>query len=193
MSHAGYAAASLSTGRFDRGIERRLFAGDAARAGVFAAYSGGYTSLDLEAGRHQRLGDWQLTSYLGASHVGMRQDGFAEWGSGFALQAKAADLSRTQAIAGLRAGRDWHGMRLSAWSEWQQTLRADGFDVQAGFTGIDAWAPLPLADAAMSGGLVGFGLEAWLGRNARLMLDVDQRFGPRGSERMGSLRYVLGF
>ncbi|MDH7451832.1 S8 family serine peptidase [Luteimonas composti] len=193
MSHAGYAAASLSTGRFDRGIERRLFAGDAARAGVFAAYSGGYTSFDVEAGRHQRLGDWQLTSYLGASHVGMRQDGFAEWGSGFALQAKAADLSRTQAIAGLRAGRDWHGLRLSAWSEWQQTLRADGFDVQAGFTGIDAWAPLPLADAAKSGGLVGFGLEAWLGRNARLMLDVDQRFGPRGSERVGSLRYVLGF
>ncbi len=193
MSADGYVAAHLASGRFDRGIERRLFAGDDARPGVFAAYSGRYGSLELEAGRHRELGDWRLTPYVGAGHARMRNDGFAEWGSGFGLTAAAATLTRTQAVAGLRASRDWRGARLHVWSEWQQTLRADGFDVQASFTGIDSWSPLPMADAAKSGGLVGFGLETWLGRNARLSLDFDQRFGPRGHERMGSLRYVLGF
>ncbi|MGJ4727871.1 S8 family serine peptidase [Luteimonas sp. SDU101] len=189
----GYAAAHLASGRFERGIERRLFGGDAGRAGVFSAYTGRYGSLELEAGRHQALGGWQLTPYIGAGYVRMRNDGFAEWGSGFGLQAAAATLTRTQAIAGLRASRDWRGARLRAWSEWQQTLQAEGFDMQASFIGIDSWSPLPLADAAKSGGLVGVGLEAWMGRNARLMLDLDQRFGPRGDERMGTLRYAMGF
>ena len=193
LSGEGYAMAQLAAGRFDRDIERRLFAGGADRSGVFSAYSGQHASLGIEAGRHQRLGEWRLTSYLGADHVRLRSDGFEERGSGFALRADPATLARTQATAGLRASRDWRDLRLRAWSEWQQTLHASGFDVQASFTGIDSWAPLPMADAARSGGLVGLGLDAWIGRGGRLSLDFDQRFGPRGSERMGSLRYALGF
>ncbi len=193
LSGEGYAAGQLATGRYDRDIERRLFAGGDARRGVFSAYSGSYASLGIEAGRHQRLGGWQLTSYLGADHVRLRSDGFEERGSGFALRADPAALARTQATAGLRASRDWRKLRLHAWSEWQQTLHASGFDIQASFTGIDSWSPLPMADAARSGGLVGLGLETWLGRNARLTVGLDQRFGPRGDERMGSVRYVLGF
>src|SRR5690606_28478246 len=189
----GYAASHLAVGRFDRDIERRLFNGADPRAGVSSAYSGRYSSLGLEAGRHQRLGKWQLTPYVGADHVRLDNQGFEEWGSALALRAEAATLTRTQATAGLRASRDWRGARLHAWSEWQQTLQADGFDMQASFTGIDSWSALPLADAAKSGGMFGLGLDAWLGRNAQLSLAFDQRFGPRGSERMGSVRYVLGF
>ncbi len=188
-----YVAAQVSGGRFDRDVERRLFDGADARAGAFTGYSGRYTSVGLEFGRRYRLGEWQLAPHAGADHVRLRDDGFQEWGSGFALRAEGSTLTRTQAIAGLRASRDWHGARLHAWSEWQQTLRADGFGTLASFTGIDAWSPLPMADAARSGGLLGFGLEAWLGRDARLSLDVDQRFGPRGDERMASLRYVAEF
>src|SRR5690606_8578720 len=135
----GYALGHVGAGRFDRDIERRLFAGDDARRGVFSAYSGSHTSLGIEAGRHQRLGEWRLTSYLGADHVRLRSDGFEERGSGFALRADPASLTRTQATAGLRASRDWRNLRLHAWSEWQQTLHASGFDVQASFTGIDSW------------------------------------------------------
>ena len=189
----GYAFGHVSAGRFDRDIQRSLFDGADARAGVYSAYSGRHASLGVEAGRHLRAGAWQLTPWLGADHVRLQGDGFQEWGSAFALRAHAATLDRTQATAGLRASRGWHGARLQAWTEWQQVLRADGFDVQASLAAIDSWSPLPLADAARSGGLVGLGLEARAGRDARLTLALDQRFGPRGDERMASLRYVLGF
>ncbi|WP_238346248.1 autotransporter serine protease [Luteimonas saliphila] len=193
LSADGYVATHAGFGRFDRDIERWLFAGADARAGVFGAYSGGYASVGAEAGRHLRLGAWRLTPYLGADHVRVQNDGFAEWGSGFALQARAATLRRTQATAGVRGAFDWRGARLHAYSEWQQTLSAAGFEVDASFVDIDSWSPLPLADAAKSGGLFGVGLDAPLGRGASVSLGLDQRFGPRGDERTGSLRYAIGF
>ncbi|MDH5834219.1 autotransporter serine protease [Luteimonas kalidii] len=193
VSASGYALAQASTGRFDRDIERHLFAGEDARAGVFTGYAGDVSSLGLEAGRQLHLGDWQVTPYVGADHVRVSHDGFEEWGSGYALRTQAATFQRTQATAGLRAGFHWRGARLHAYSEWQQTLAASGFDIDASFVGLDSWSPLPLADAARSGGLFGFGLEAPLGRRAWLSLGVDQRFGPRGDERMGSVRYTIGF
>src|SRR5690606_20426990 len=155
----GYAASHLVVGRFDRDIERRLFDGADARAGVSSAYSGRYSSLGMEAGRHQRLGEWQLTPYVGADHVRLDNQGFEEWGSALRLRTAAATLPRRQAPAGLRGSRYWRGAGLHAWSEWQQTLQTDGFDMQASFTGIDSWSPLPLADAAKSGGMVGLGLD----------------------------------
>lgn len=193
LFEAGYAAAQAGVGRFDRDIERRLFAGEDARTGVFGAYSGSVSTFGIEAGRHHRFGELQVTPYLGADHVRLDSDGFREWGSSLALQARAATMRRTQAIAGLRAALDWRGARLDAYSEWQQTLDADGFDVDATFVGVDSWSPLPIADAAKSGGLFGVGLTAGLGRNAALTFGFDQRFGPRGDERMGSMRYVFGF
>ncbi|WP_457021148.1 S8 family serine peptidase [Luteimonas sp. A611] len=193
LSADAYATGQLTTGRYDRDIERWLFAGADARTGVSSAYAGSYTSLGTEAGRRLQLGEWQLTPWLGVDHVRLHSDGFEEWGSGFGLRANAATLTRTQVTTGLRASRDWHGVRLHAWSEWQQTLQASGFDMQASFTGIDSWSPLPLAGAAKSGGLLGVGIDTWLGHNAQLSLACDQRFGPRGNERMGSVRYVLGF
>lgn len=189
----GYALGQATSGRFDRDIERWLFDGPDARAGVHGTTSGGYASLAVEAGRHLHRGAWRLTPYLGADHVRMRSDGFEEWGSAFALRTADATLARTQATVGLRARRDWRGASLRAWSEWQQTLQAEGFALQASLAGIDSWSPLPLADAAKPGGLVGLGLGTWLGRAGRLELGVDQRFGPRGGDRMAHLRYLLAF
>ncbi|MDH5829280.1 S8 family serine peptidase [Luteimonas sp. M1R5S18] len=193
VSAHGYALATAGTGRFDRDIERQLFTGEDARAGVSSGYAGDVATVGVEAGRQLHLGGWQLTPYVGADMVRVSQDGFEEWGSGYALRTRAASLQRTQATAGLRAGFDWAGARLHAYSAWQQTLSASGFDIDASFVGLDSWSPLPLADAARSGRLFGLGLEAPVGRHAWLSLGLDQRFGPRGDERMGSVRYTLGF
>ncbi len=194
LSGAAYVLGQFGFGRFDRIIERNVFAGDAARQGVFSLYSGDYSSLGVEVGSRRRLGGLHLTPYAGAEHTRLRQDGFVEWGGdGFGLQARAASMQRTQAIAGLRVERDWRGATFRAYGEWQQTLSAGGFAVDASFTGIDIWSPLPVADAAKSGGLFGIGVDVSPARNTRLSFGFDQRFGPRGDESMASMRYVLGF
>ena len=195
LGEDSYALAQLGSGRFDRRLERQLYAGEGARDGVFSQYAGDYTTLAVEAGRrHAFAGGLQLTGYLGAEQTTLRSDGFEETGSvGFALRGREAELRRSQAIAGLRAAFGWRGVGLRAHAEWQQTLSAHGFDVQASFVGIDSWSPLPMADAARSGGLFGFGLDAPLGRRAAVSLGLDRRFGPRGDERMASMRYVFAF
>ena len=189
----GYAMVQAGFGRFDRHIERSLFDGDA-RQGVFSRYAGDYLTLGLEGGRQARLGDALLTAYVGGDYTQLQTDGFRESGdTGFALHADASRVSRLQAVAGLRAEHDWRGTTWRAYGEWQQVLDASGFDVQASFTGIDSWAPLPLADAARSGGLFGIGVGTRVSRNAAVSFGFDQRFGPRGDERMASLRYAYGF
>lgn len=189
-----YAMARLGFGRFDRNVERHLFDGEDARRGVAGRYGGGFSSVAFEAGRRHRAGGAALTAYAGAEHARLRSKAFREWGdTGFALEVQAADMRRTQAYAGVRAEFGLAGMAWRAYGEWQQVVSADGFDVMASFTGIDSWSPLPLPDAAKSGGLFGVGFDAWTGREARLSFGLDQRFGPRGHERMASLRYVLGF
>lgn len=197
MDAQGYTMARLGFGRFDRSIERDLLAAVAsdARSGVASRYTGDHLSLGVERGRVQHFGSLQLASYLGGEHIRVSSDGFTEWGGqGFGLQARAATMLRTQAIAGLRAEQVLPGgATLQAYGEWQQTLAADGFEVEASFIGIDSWSPLPLAAAARSGGMFGVGVEAWLTRDTRLSLRMDQRFGPHGDERRASLRYVWGF
>ena len=190
----GYAMAQLGSGRFDRRLERELYAGDGARDGIFSQYAGSTTTLGVEAGSRLALGGFALTGYLGAERSTLRSDGFEETGgSGFALRGRGGELQRSQAIAGLRSAFDWRGIGLRMHAEWQQTLSARGFDLQASYVGIDSWSPLPMAGAAKSGGLFGFGFDAPLGRNAALSLGLDQRFGPRGEERMAAMRYLFAF
>ncbi|WP_235973071.1 autotransporter serine protease [Luteimonas sp. MC1895] len=180
-------------GRFERDVERRLFAGERS-SGVSSRYSGDYTSASVEAGYRFEAAGFALSPYLGAEHVRLRSDGFSESGAdGFGLRVGAWDAARSQALAGLRVQRAWQGLDLHGYGEWQETLSASGFDLQAGFVGADAWAPLPGQAATRSGGVFGFGARTWLGHNALLGLGYDQRFGPRGRDRMVSLRYVQGF
>lgn len=188
-----YLLGQATTGRFQRDIERRLFAGDG-MAGVSSRYDGGYTAASAEAGYRLDVAGVALTPYVAAEHVRMRSDGFNEGGAeGFGLRTDAWDASRSQAITGLRMEGQWQGLLLHGYGEWQQTLASSGFDVQASFTGVDAWAPLAGQSPALSGGVFGVGAQAWVGRNALLGLGYDQRFGPRGDERLVSLRYSLGF
>jgi len=189
----GYLAAQLGFGRSQRNILRHPFAGDGWQ-GVSSQSNARYGSLALEAGSRLALGAAALTPYLGVEHSWLDNDPFQEWGgAGFGLRADAASMQRTQAIVGLRVEGTWHGLEIGGHAGWQQVLAADGFDVMASFTGIDSWSPLPMADAARSGGVFGLGVKAQISPKARLSANLDQRFGPRGNERIAMLRYVCGF
>ncbi|WP_058834409.1 S8 family serine peptidase [Luteimonas abyssi] len=195
---AAHVIGQVGVGRFDRDLRRDLFTG-AGWSGVHSAYSGETFNAAVEGGYRVALGaDAQLTPYLGAEYTRLASDGFEELGAdGFGLRADAWRSSRSQAIAGVRgawtgawAARAW---TLGGYAEWQQTLSADGLEVAARFVGADAWSPLAGFQPERSGGLFGLGLQTQLGGNAAAGFGYDQRFGPRGSDRMVSLRYVQGF
>ena len=189
-----YALGQAGLGRFDRQLERHLFTG-ARSMGVFSTYAGDFLTASLETGYRFGSADWGVTPYLGAEYTRIRSDGFNELGGeGMGLRADAWTSSRSQAIAGLRGERSLlAGLSLHGYAEWQQTLSAHGLDVEAGFTGADAWSPLQGLQPGRSGGLFGLGLNAPLGSSGVVTLGFDQRFGPRGDARMVSLRYALGF
>lgn len=192
-SGRGYALAQLGAGHFQREVDRQLLLGDSA-FGAGARYGGRFGSASIESG--VRLGGLRaaLTPYLGASHVQVRSDGFAEQGGlGFGLRSQETDARRSLAMAGLRGERQWRAWTIRGYAEWQQELARDGFSAQASFTGIDAWAPMIGGALPRSSGLAGVALEAWLGRNGRLSLGYDQRFGDGLDVSQAALRYSAGF
>jgi len=189
----GYLSAQLGLGRSQRHLLRHPFAGDGWQ-GVSSQSNARYGNLALEAGRVMALGAAVLVPYVGMEHSWLDNDPFQEWGgAGFGLRANAASMQRTQALVGVRGEGHWRGLEINGHAQWQQVMAADGFAVMASFTGIDSWSPLPLADAARSGGTFGVGIKAQFSSRSRLSADFDQRFGPRGHERIAMLRYVRGF
>jgi len=189
----GYLTAQLGLGRSQRHLLRHPFAGDGWQ-GVSSQSNARYGNLALEAGRVMALGTAVLVPYVSMEHSWLDNDPFQEWGgAGFGLRANAASMQRTQALVGVRGEGHWRGLDINGHAQWQQVMASDGFAVMASFTGIDSWSPLPLADAARSGGVFGIGIKAQLSSGSRLSADFDQRFGPRGHERIAMLRYVRGF
>jgi len=188
-----YLAAQLGFGHHQRHTLRHPFTGDRWQ-GVYSQTRARHAAASVEVGRRFTLNAVTLAPYLGVDHVRLDDGGFQEWGgAGFGLHADAGRVQRTQALAGLRAKGHWYGLELSGYAEWQQVLVADGFAPLASFTGIDSWSPLPLADAARSGGGFGVSARTWLTPRAHLSTSVDQHIGPRGRERMAMVRYVYGF
>lgn len=189
----GYTLARLGFGRFDRDIDRRLFTGDGWTRAQ-SAYSGGHVSLSLEAGRHFLWGGARITPYLGVEHTRLHSDGFDESNAGaFGLTGRGWQAERSQAIVGVRMRRAWRDWSLHGHAEWQQTLGANGFGLQASFVGLDAWSPLPSLAPGRSGGSFGIGAQTWLSARTQLSFGVDQRFGPRGDDRMASMQLRAGF
>lgn len=188
-----YMLAQYGFGRFDRDVERSLFAGES-RDRVASRYSGSYGTVGAEAGLRFGSGNARLTPYVGAEYTRLDSDGFNEPGAnGFGLKAHASTASQTQAIAGMRAEYTLRGLTLRSYAEWQQPLAVDGSEVEASFTGVEAWSPLPAWRSSQSGGLFGLGADAWLTRNSVLSFGYDQRFGPHGNERQLSATFGLGF
>jgi len=189
----GYVMGQFGAGQWQRQIDRELLLG-ASRYGVHSDYDGDFAQVGLEAGYRFDGAAGSLVPYVGTEHVQVRSDGFHEQGAaGFGLRTGDSTSSRTQAIAGLRASRDWQRFSLSGYAEWQQTLSSDGLELSASFVGVDSWSPLAASNPALSGGMVGLQATAWLGRTSTLALGLDQRFGPRGDASLVSLKYAFGF
>ncbi|CTP89312.1 autotransporter serine protease [Xanthomonas translucens pv. poae] len=187
-----YALAQLGTGQYRRQLDRGLLLGDTV-ADASSRYAGRFLSSSVEVGYRFGRGKASLTPYAGADYSRIDSDGFREQGGdGFGLMAAAASSSRSQALAGLRAGYGGRGWSLQGYAEWQQTLAAQGLQRQASFVGVDAWAPLVDLQPARSGGLFGASLDRRWGSSA-LGAGYDRRFGPRGDDHALSLRYRLGF
>ncbi|WP_345776328.1 S8 family serine peptidase [Luteimonas salinisoli] len=202
MAYAGigdqtwYAQGGIGAGRFDQDVRRTLQLGTAFD-GVRTRYSGSIASAHGEAGYRLQLGATRLSPFVGVQYAQVRRDGFVEHGgSGFGLQAGAAETERWQALAGARAARTLRlgGRRvdLDAHAHWQQTLSASGEAFQASFTGIDDWRPLA-AGLHEQGGLFGVRLSTALSAGASLRMDYEQRFGGEGGARMLSASFRYGF
>nr|WP_244292425.1 autotransporter domain-containing protein [Xanthomonas hyacinthi] len=187
-----YALAQLGAGQYRRQLDRSLLLGDTV-ADASSRYAGRFLSASMEVGYRVGCGKASLTPYAGADYSRIDSDGFREQGGdGFGLMAAAASSSRSQALAGVRAGYGRQGWSLQGYAEWQQTLAAQGLQRQASFVGVDAWAPLVDLQPARSGGLVGASLDRrW--NSSALGIGYDRRFGPRGDDHALSLRYRLGF
>ncbi|WP_238390274.1 autotransporter serine protease [Pseudoxanthomonas daejeonensis] len=188
-----YLMGQFGAGQWQRQIDRELLLG-ASRYGVHSDYDGDFAVAGVEAGYRFDGAAGSLVPYLGTEHTQVRSDGFQEQGAaGFGLRTGASTSSRTQAIAGLRASRDWQRISLSGYAEWQQTLASDGLEVSASFVGVDSWSPLAASNPALSGGMVGLSAKAWLTTNSTVSFGYDQRFGPRGDASLVSLKYAFGF
>lgn len=188
-----YVMGQLGAGQWQRQIDRELLLG-ASRYGLHSDYDGDFTVAGLETGYRFDGKAGTLVPYLGTEHARVRSDGFHEDGAaGFGLRSDGSVASRTQAIAGLRASRDWSRFSLQGYAEWQQTLASDGLEMSASFVGVDAWSPLAASNPALSGGMFGLQATAWLSPQSTLSFGYDQRFGPRGDAQMVSLKYAFGF
>ena len=190
---AAYVLGQAGFGQYQRELDRGLLLG-AGQVGTHARYGGNFLSASVESGYRFGQGGAALTPYLGAEFTRIDNDGFREQGGlGFGLRADGWRSQRMQALAGLRGQYQWRRLGLGAYAEWQQALASNGLALDAGFVGIDAWAPLAGLQPARSGGLFGLSAQAWLSAATRLSLGYDQRFGPRGGEQQVALRLQQDF
>lgn len=188
-----YALGQVGAGQFNREIDRQLLLG-AGQYGVNARYGGSFSAASVETGYRFGGGRASLTPYLGADYSRVDSDRFTEQGGlGFGLRTEGNLSTRSQALAGVRAERQWGSWSLRGYAEWQQLLSSDGLTQDASFVGVDAWAPLAGLQPARSGGLFGLSVESWLSRNTRVSFGYDQRFGPRGDLSQVALRYSAAF
>jgi len=188
-----YALGQVGAGQFNREIDRQLLLG-AGQYGVNARYGGSFSAASVETGYRFGDGRASLTPYLGADYSRVDSDRFTEQGGlGFGLRTEGNLSTRSQALAGVRAERQWGSWSLHGYAEWQQLLSSDGLTQDASFVGVDAWAPLAGLQPARSGGLFGLSVETWLSRNTRVSFGYDLRFGPRGDLSQVALRYSAAF
>ncbi len=192
-SGGAYALGQVGAGQLTRQIDRQLLLGTG-QYGVNARYGGSFSMASVETGYRFGSAQAALTPYVGADYARVDNDRFSEQGGlGFGLRTQGGISSRSQALAGVRAEREWRGWSLRGYAEWQQLLSSQGLDADASFVGVDAWAPMAGLQPTRSGGLFGVSVESWLSRNTRLGFGYDQRFGPRGDLRQVALRYSAAF
>lgn len=194
----GYLQGRLGFGRFDRKVDRSILLGTR-QTGAATSYSGDYDVAQAEVGRHLRWGASRLTPYLASQYARIRNDDFSESGAdGFGLKAQANQSERWQAIAGLRADRQWRlagggWLGLEARAEWQKTLSAQGGAFDASFVGIDQWQTLAGIGLADQTRLFGIGMNLGLSDRATLNFDLSHRSAPNLQDNQASVQYAFGF
>ncbi|QDH70373.1 S8 family serine peptidase [Marilutibacter alkalisoli] len=174
-----YVFGRYTSGRMDRRMQRQVLLGGQA-FGVDSDYASRYDTLGLQAGYRFDADGSVITPYLGLQSLRMRRDGFDEPGAaGFGLSAEDSTLRASQALAGLRFGREWHSgatrFDLTGRIEWQRTLSQSGTDIDARFTGIDVWSPIAGRGLDRDVGVFGFGLGSELPGWGRFSLNLDTR------------------
>ena len=184
--------AQLSSGSFQRQIQRNLVLGNLQDA-VATQLSGHYLGAYAELGRRFEAGGVMLTPYLGTHYAQVANAGFDERGStGFGLRANAWDASRWQAMAGVRAARQWRlgdvPMQMDARAEWQHTLATQGALLDASYVGLSQWAPLQGMSLAQRGQVVGVGLSARLRQHTQFRFDISRRASQLGASTMAVLQ-----
>ncbi len=174
-----YLLGSAGFGHMRRWLQREVLLGDDAYR-VSSDYAHRYGALTLQTGRNLRIGSSSLTPYVGAQALQLQRDAFSEQGAaGFGLASDDASMSALQALAGARWTHHWEGgwtrWKLTGRVEWQHLLSQSGTQIQARFTGMDAWAPIVADGLDRDVGLFGLGLAAGIGRASSLRLDLDSR------------------
>lgn len=193
-----YAYARLGVGRFDQDVRRFLQLGSDYQ-GVWSDYAGRFSETYAEAGYRMDWRGAQVTPYLGTQYARIDRDAFSETGgSGFGLKANANTTERWQAIAGLRAEREWRmpngqDWMLSGRAEWRHTLSSQGDVFDASFVGIDQWQPLLGVGMADYHGLLGVSLWAPLSDRAALQFGFDRRLGGYQDAQVLSTQLRIGF
>lgn len=193
-----YAYARLGVGRFDQDVRRFLQLGSDYQ-GVWSDYAGRFSETYAEAGYRMDWRGAQVTPYLGTQYARIDRDAFSETGgSGFGLKANAHTTERWQAIAGLRAEREWRmpngqDWMLSGRAEWRHTLSSQGDVFDASFVGIDQWQPLLGVGMADYHGLLGVSLWAPLSDRAALQFGFDRRLGGYQDAQVLSTQLRIGF
>jgi autotransporter-associated beta strand protein len=193
-----YLQGRIGFGRFDRQVDRRILLGRR-QTGAATSYSGGYDVAQAETGWRMQWRGARVTPYLASQYARIRNDGFDEVGAdGFGLKARANESERWQAIAGLRANREWRlagdgWLGLEARTEWQKTLSARGGVFEASFVGVDQWQSLTGIGLADRSRVFGLGLNYGFSGGASLRFDFNHRTAPNLEDNQVSMQYAVGF
>lgn len=193
-----YLQGRIGFGRFDRKVDRRILLGTR-QTGAATSYSGDYDVAHAETGWRMRLGAARITPYLASQYARIRNDGFSEAGAdGFGLKAHANSSERWQAIAGLRANREWRlagvgWLGLEARAEWQNTLSSNGGAFDASFVGVDQWQTLAGIGLADRSRLFGLGVNFGFSERASLRFDANHRYAPNLEDNQVSMQLALDF
>lgn len=172
-----YVLGSVGIGQGERALRREIDL-DVQRHRVDSDLHQQHATLSLQAGRRMQWGGTSWVPYAGAQAIRLRRDPFREEGAaGFGLEAARSDATVTMGLVGARfshalrpGAADW---MLRARIEWQELLsRYD--DLQARFTGLDAWAPFDGTQWDDEVGVVELGLHREV-RDARFRIGLDVR------------------
>ncbi|MDO5505478.1 MAG: S8 family serine peptidase [Pseudoxanthomonas suwonensis] len=193
-----YLLARGAHGRLERHAQRQMWLGlDSFDA--LSDYTQNWTSVSLQAGHRFNVGDsTRLVPYAGVQSLRLQRGGFAEHDLlGFGLTASESRLRASQALAGVRLQHDWllGRLALQGWGrvEWQRTLSQHGTGIDARFNAIDVYAPIPGLTLSRDVGVVGFGVDAALGRAGSFSASLDARRDAGRTWTQSNLRWVVGF